>query len=178
LLSGLERVTQETVRPLPFEEVYEQYRAAVYRFCLTQVRDAAVAEDIGADVFEAAFKAYERARPEPDSVRFWLFRIAKNRVINYHRRNARWRAIAGLLHRTAEGGADVEDTATIRADLRVALQSLSGLKARDRELVGLRAAGGLSFQEIAELTGMTEHAAIVATRRAFERVREAVRSNE
>jgi RNA polymerase sigma-70 factor (ECF subfamily) len=157
--------------------VYQRYRLAVYKFCLTQVRDAAAAEDIGADVFEAAFKAYERARPDPDTVHFWLFRIARNKAINYQRRSTRWRAIANLIGRNAAEG-NVENNVETRAELREVLESFAVLSTRDRQLVGLRLAGGLSFHEIGEMMGMSERAAMTATHRACQRVRKSVRSAE
>ncbi|MBJ7594695.1 MAG: RNA polymerase subunit sigma-24, partial [Candidatus Dormibacteraeota bacterium] len=48
----------------PFDEVYQEHADAVYRFCVSQLRDLDVAEDVTADVFAAAFAAYDRVRPE------------------------------------------------------------------------------------------------------------------
>ena len=39
----------------PFEEVYREHADAVYRFCVSQLRDQATAEDVTGDVFAAAF---------------------------------------------------------------------------------------------------------------------------
>ena len=48
----------------PFDEVYRDHADAVYRFCVSQLRDQATAEDVTGDVFAAAFAAYERVRPD------------------------------------------------------------------------------------------------------------------
>ncbi len=45
------------------------------------------------------------------------------------------------------------------------------LRERDRQLVGLRVAGGLSYAEAGQVVGMREGAAKMATHRALERVR-------
>jgi RNA polymerase sigma-70 factor (ECF subfamily) len=165
--------------PLPFADVYHQYKDPVYRYCLMRVRNGEIAADIAADVFEAAFRAYGRAQPNPETVHIWLYRIARNRTINHYRRTARWRNITGILRRDAAAAVDdVEDAAEARSDLRAALETVSRLKPRDRELVGLRVGGGLSYQEIAAVMGMSEHAAAVATRRACDRIRDELRSRE
>ncbi len=61
-----------------------------------------------------------------------------------------------------------------RADLRLAISSLQGLRERDRLLVGLRLAAELSHAEIGAVLGISEHAATVAAGRAIERLRQRV----
>jgi RNA polymerase sigma-70 factor (ECF subfamily) len=143
-----------------------------------QLRDSAAAEDIAADVFEAAFKAYTRAQPDPDTVHVWLYRIARNRVFNHRRSARRLHAMIGRVGRESKRTADVEGAALMRSEVRAVLDALTILKTRDRELVGLRIAGDLTYREIGELTGMSEHAAMMATRRACDRVRDAMKERE
>ena len=77
----------------PFDEVYRDHADAIYRFCVSQLRDQDVAEDVAGDVFAAAFGAYGRVRPSPAGVRTWLFRIARNAVIDQYRREGRRRSL-------------------------------------------------------------------------------------
>jgi RNA polymerase sigma-70 factor (ECF subfamily) len=173
-LPRLDRVTP-CPEPLRFEEVYRRYADTVYRFCLSQVRSRADAEDTAADVFVAALAAYERACPDPEGVLSWLLRIAKNQVIDRHRYHRRRSAILdrflGGGDRTGPGPSDVEDEVLMRADLRLLLDRIGRLRDRDRLLVGLRVAAGLSYAQIAATTGMSERAAVVATGRALDRLR-------
>ncbi len=66
----------------------------------------------------------------------------------------------------------------MRAELREAVAAVRGLGRRDRELVALRCAGGLSYAEIADLLGISEDAARTATHRALLRVRAALRRED
>lgn len=67
------RVTDEEL----FAAVYEQYGAALYRFCLLQMKNTADAEDILQDVF--CKRLYQApAFDSPAHERNWLFRVALN----------------------------------------------------------------------------------------------------
>jgi RNA polymerase sigma-70 factor (ECF subfamily) len=157
---------------VPFEQVYARHSAAVYRFCLSQTGDPAVAEDVAADTFAAAFEAYARARPEEQRLRAWLLRIARNQAIDHHRRRARAQRLLTRWMRR-EPVPDVEEMASQNADLRRVLDAMLHLSSRDRQLLGLRLAAGLPFAEIASATGMREAAARVACHRALRRLRSA-----
>ena len=159
----------------PFDEVYREHADAVYRFCVSQLRDSATAEDIAGDVFAAAYAAYGRARPDPAGVRTWLFRIARNAVIDQYRREGRRLSLIARIGRDREFPDSVEENVEQRFDLRSIRAALETLRERDRQLVGLRVAGGLSFAEIGQVLGMREGAAKMATHRALERVRSRLR---
>jgi RNA polymerase sigma-70 factor (ECF subfamily) len=159
--------------PTPFEEVYRAHLARVYLFCLSQVRNAADAEDLAADAFASAFAAYQRSRPPADRVLPWLLAIARNAVIDHYRRAGRRATLHAVLDRHAEREAppDVESAVLRNDDLRAVLVTMRTLRQRDRQLVGLRVAADLSYAEIGAVVGLSEHAATVATRRAVSRLR-------
>ena len=163
-----ERLTGAVV---PFDEVYREHADAVYRFCVSQLRDTETAEDIAGDVFASAYAAYSRARPRPEGVRPWLFRIARNAVIDQYRREGRRLSLIARLGRDRQFPDSVEESVERRFDLRAIRAAMDTLRERDRRLVGLRVAGGLSFAEVGEVVGMREGAAKMATHRAVERLR-------
>ncbi len=162
-----------------FAGVYEAHADAVYRYCLALLGDAAAAEDAAAEAFGNACAAWPRlAGVDDEGVRRWMFRIARNAAIDHHRRGRRRALLLGRLSGTAPSSIDVETVAGIRAELREVLGALRGLRRRDRELVGLRVAAGLSFAEIAEVVGGNEQAVRTATHRALARVRAAVQEGQ
>lgn len=157
-----------------FDEVYREHAARVYRFCLSQVRDPAEAEDVAAEVFVSALSAYERTRPDAEDVQPWLLRIARNEIIDRERRRQR-RSL--VLARFFSGGSEMDPTVNVEAqvlirdELKRVLDVMKQLSARDRLLVGLRLAADLPYAEIGAVVGISEHAATVATRRAVQRLR-------
>ena len=172
LRRGTFALLDQLERPLPFEEVYARHGGPIFRFCLSQLGDPAAAEDIAAEVFVSACAAYPRVQPSAEAVRPWLFRIARNAAIDHRRRLFRGRRAVARLHVEGAAPVDVETVAALRADLREVLEAMRSLKRRERQLIGLRGAGGLSWAEIAEVMGMSESAAKMAAHRALQRVRE------
>lgn len=160
-----------------FEDVYARWVGPLYRFCLSQLRDPAAAEDVTAEVFASALAAYERVSPD-GGVAPWLFRIARNAVVDEHRRRHRGLRLLTALRRRDPRAADPGDTVALRDEAWRAGEAIARLRPRDRELVGLRVAGQLSYAEIAAVTGMSETAAKVATHRALVTVRRALRDGE
>ena len=154
-----------------FEIVYRVHVDAVYRFCLSQVRNPALAEDLAADTFTSAYAAYPRVQPASNVVRPWLFRIARNQTIDHGRRFRRGLRAIGVLQARPAEARSVENAAQQRDDLRRVVAAITTLRPRDRVLVGLRVASALPFSEIAEIVGISEVAARAATHRALERVR-------
>jgi RNA polymerase sigma factor (sigma-70 family) len=153
-----------------FEAVYRAHAAGVYRFCLSQLRDPHLAEDVAAASFASAYAAWRRARFDtPEGVRPWLYRIARNAVADEWRRQRRRREAPA--DDSVRGGVDVATAAGIRAELRAVITVMDRLRERDRLLVGLRLGGGLSHAEVAAVLGMSERAAITASGRALERLR-------
>jgi len=160
--------------PLDFAEVYSRYADSVYRFCLSQLRDPAVAEDVAADVFASAFAAYRAAPIDPGVLRPWLFRIARNAAIDNRRRtHSRFRMLDAL-RADRRFSQDVEGAVVIREELRTVLAAIAKLRRRQRELVGLRVAAGLTYAQIGEVLGMSENAARMGVQRAIAKVRAAV----
>ncbi len=159
--------------PYPrFDDVYAAHADRVYRFFLSQLRDPALAEDLGAETFVRAFTAYSRDHPDPERIVAWIFAIARNVAIDHHRRNRRWRRALDDLRHRPEPTRDVESMAADRAHLDSTLVALQRLRPRARQIIGLRMNTDMSHAEIGALLGMSERAAIAATHRALQRLRE------
>ncbi len=163
---------------LDFAEVYRRHADSVYRFCLSQLRDPAAAEDVAADVFAAAFAAFANVYPTDDGVRPWLFRIARNATIDHRRRTGTRFRLLGALRGRGNYSVDVESAAAIRQQLRDVLDAVGRLRERDRQLIGLRVAAGLSYAQIGEVMGIKENAARMATQRAVVKVRSVLEKDD
>lgn len=153
------------------EQLYYVHRSAVYRFCVSQLRDHHLAEDAAADVFAVALRTYHRVHNDEGAL-FWLLTIAR-RVTDRHRRSGLRRA--RLVERAGavvpEQHSDVQDEVVIRQELRRVIDAMATMSKRDRVLIGLRLAAQLSYAEIAEMQNTSEGAARVATHRALKILR-------
>jgi RNA polymerase sigma factor (sigma-70 family) len=134
-----------------FARVYDTHVFAVYGFVMYRVRDKPTAEDLTQATFVRALDAWSRYDPRKSSERTWLLAIARNLLIDHHRRDRSDRSqpfdeyespsVAGPEARLTEGP-DLE-------------QALAELSEREREVIALRFGGDLSGPEIAELTGLS-----------------------
>ena len=157
----------------PFEEVYRTYANSVFAFCWSQTGNHSDAEDLAADVFASAFAAYRSGGPDPDKLRAWLMRIARNAVIDHYRRNGRRSAILARFFSgsTERADTDIEGEIVMRDEVTHVIRQMAGLRERERLVIGLRVASDLSYAEMAAVLGVSEHAATMATRRALEKLR-------
>src|SRR3989449_10639911 len=71
--------------PAAFGQLYDRHVEAVYRYVYYRVRNDAEAEDLTSDVFMRALRAISRYEPR-QAFLAWLYRIARNAVIDRSRR--------------------------------------------------------------------------------------------
>jgi RNA polymerase sigma-70 factor (ECF subfamily) len=157
----------------PFEQVYRDHAARVYRYCLSQVSHRGDAEDLASDVFAAAFHAFAAVELTPGAELAWLLRIARNAVIDHRRRHTRRSALVARFfggETEADPKADVEGEVVLRDEVRLAIAAMAHLSDKDRTVIGLRIAAGLPHAEVAAVLGVSEHAATMACKRALTRL--------
>ena len=103
------------------------------------------------DVVQGAFIRLMRQRPVPENVVGWLYRVVRNDAVSQSRSTSR-----RVRHEAAAGSDRMPwfKPATDEAlDAKEAVAALQLLSSELREVVVLRLWSGLSFDEIAELTG-------------------------
>ena len=111
------------------------------------------------DCVQEAFVALASQTESPDNPIAWLFRVVRNRALNEsrcsQRRHRRERDVAKHdLHR-----GDPADLTESHEERNRMLSVLEGLQPVDRELIVLRIWSGLSWKEIAKLTGTSSSSA-------------------
>ncbi len=120
--------------------------------------DGSAARDVVQDVF-LRLCAQDRAKVEP-RLAPWLFAVCRNRALDERRRRR------GMHHATARSdvetlatldapGATAEETAERRDATTQALQAVDALPEAQQEVVRLKFRHGLSYREIAEVTGLS-----------------------
>lgn len=130
--------------------VYLRYAPAVRGYLRAQgVPDA---DDVLSEVFLQVARSLPRFSGDDDHLRAWVFTIARNRVIDAHRR----RSVRPQLV-----DSPVPDLAAPKADDPVdpsLVAALAQLTQEQREVVVLRFVADLPLEEVATLTGRTEGA--------------------
>jgi RNA polymerase sigma factor (sigma-70 family) len=161
-----------------FGALYDRYVEAVYRYVFYRVRNDADAEDLVSDVFMRALRAIPRYEPRVAFLA-WLYRIARNAVIDRARRSRTQISFEDAL---AHPGVDqvVEPDATVLAlsDKEAVRAALAKLTPLQQEVIVLRFVEGYSTHEIADLVGKREGTVRGIQFRALEALRALIPSRE
>jgi RNA polymerase sigma factor (sigma-70 family) len=149
-----------------FRQLYDHYLPAVYaRVCaLVPLADA---EDVTQEVFLSVARSVHSFRGD-SAFSTWVNSIVKRRVADYHRRAARRVPQVPLpedYDAPAENSLGVEEELVIK-------QVLRALPEHQREVILLRLADGLPFEEVASRLGIKVGAAKVRFYRAIAACRE------
>ena len=155
-----------------FEYIYRTHIQALYRYGYSFHADEAVVVDSIHDLFSNIWQKRERLG-DTDSIKFYLFKSLKNRLIRHTRRErilpyADFVPVATLL---PDDAPDESALTTLHQKLDLHLGELS---VRQQEIIRLRFYENLPHEQIAELMQMNPqsaknllHRAILALRKHF-----------
>jgi RNA polymerase sigma-70 factor (ECF subfamily) len=141
--------------PWAFGLIFDHYHDAIYRFIASRVHRPSDAEDLTQHVFVKALEALPRYEARGVPFGGWLFRLARNAVIDHVRTrhdHAELDSVLGWSH----GDAGPEEIAVVRQELDAVGEALASLTSEQREAIELRFFAGLSAREAAEAMGKQE----------------------
>ncbi len=164
-----------------FEELVRRYQRPIAAYVYRMVGDYDAALDLTQEVFIKVYGSLERYRPEY-KFSTWIYRIAHNAAIDHLRRTGGVRTED--LEAEGEGGRTYErplassapspeqesERRERRAEIEEVVQALAPAY---RELIVLRHAHDLSYDEIAEVTGLP----LGTVKNRIFRAREAMRTH-
>jgi RNA polymerase sigma-70 factor (ECF subfamily) len=131
-----------------FAALYRAHIQPIYRYVFLRTSNSQLAEDLTADVFLRAVEGLPRYTNRGLPFGAWLFRIARDRVVDHYRRTTR-RPVAeldeGLVSEVPGPGARVEGRDEV-ASLYDALRSLTD---EQRDVIQLRFMEARSLAETA-----------------------------
>jgi RNA polymerase sigma-70 factor, ECF subfamily len=135
--------------------------------------DPVAAEDVEADTWLAAARDLASFGGDDQQFRAWMFTIARNRLIDWRRREARRSVVApeALGERPADDDPAVTALDVLRADAAVA-QVRALLPRGQAEVILLRVLGGLEVAEVAAIVGKRPGTVRVLQHRGLRRLAE------
>lgn len=138
-----------------FARLYDLYVQPVYRYLLSKIGNEQEAEDLTAQTFLAALQGLPRYKHRGNFAA-WLFSIARNKSIDYYRKETRQRNIE-------EGSLNSMDSKWIQERMKTdhtldLSRLIKSLPEEEQELLRLRFVAQMRFREIASLIGKNESA--------------------
>jgi RNA polymerase sigma-70 factor, ECF subfamily len=138
-----------------FGLLFDHYHLPVYRYIVSRVHRPADAEDLTQLVFVKALEALPRYESRGIPFGGWLFRLARNTVID-HVRTRHEHADLGAAAGHAGSAAGPDEVTVARLELDEVSDALTSLTDEQRESIELRFFAGLSAREAAEVMGKQE----------------------
>ena len=161
-----------------FGALYDRYVEAVYRYVFYRVRNDADAEDLVSDVFMRALRAIPRYEPRVAFLA-WLYRIARNAVIDRARRSRTQISFEdALAHPNVDQVVEPDATILALSDKEAVRDALAKLTPLQQEVIVLRFVEGYTTHEIADLVGKREGTVRGIQFRALEALRTLIPSRE
>lgn len=152
------------------DDVVRGYYLEIFKYCFWQTKNKEQAEDITQETFYKAIR-FLNAYKNNGSFRAFLYKIAHNTCIDYHKRKMDISDVDMLEVIYEESGfREIEDL----MDFEKMLVSLND---KQRELIILRFGQDLSFREIAEITGRKLRTVQTEISRALRKIEKSRKGN-
>jgi RNA polymerase sigma-70 factor (ECF subfamily) len=153
-----------------FDAIYDRFADALFRYLYARCGDVALAEELTGDVWVRVVErlpAFRFPAGDPDAAfAGWLYRIARNLVIDSYRRR-RHHAHVPLSDTLSANEAPPDEHVIAGDDRRALRAAIEQLTAEQREVVLLRFVEERTNAEVALLTGRSENAVKVMQHRAL-----------
>ena len=153
----LDRLVAEAQRgdPEAFGRIFDAYVGPIHRFIASRVNRPSDAEDLTQLVFVKALEALPRYEARGIPFGGWLFRLARNAIIDQIRtRRDHLSLVTAMTRATDDAGP--EAVASLREDIHRVARAMSDLTDDQREVIEQRFFAGLSVLEAAVAMGRQE----------------------
>jgi RNA polymerase sigma-70 factor (ECF subfamily) len=167
-------------RPSHADDLIELYWNRAYRFAAMVTRNDQESADIAQEALLKALRHLDRFDSKQGTFESWLWQIVLNTARDAGRAAGRRQALVDRLKlngRVAADG-DAETLALRRLGDNQLLSAVRGLPKQPRTVIALRFGAGLSYREMGRQMGISEAAALMATRRALATLRRNINSKE
>lgn len=155
-----------------FGILYDRYADGIYRFVYVHLSETLEAEDLTSEVFLRAWKHLPKYKEQGHPFSAFLFKIARNAIIDYRRKlkpkiNRAQELLESTVNHSLNPGSIIENS----HERQLLNATINHLQEDYRLVLVLRFINGLSPREVAEIMGRSEGAIRVLQFRALKAIR-------
>lgn len=152
-----------------FKKIYDDNVESIYRFIFLKVSKREVAQDITSETFRKGWEAFKK-NPDMDNPRAYLYRIARNAVIDHYRTKKEHLSPDDM--QLENEGKNLEDIADENLRIKKIKAAMKNLKDNYQDIIIYRYLEEMEISEIAELLEKSEGAVRVTIHRATKALKE------
>ena len=154
-----------------FEEVYDTCYERVFNFLYSKILQREDAEDITAETFIKAMRAYDNYDPAKSSVATWLCTIARNCLIDHVRRSHKDKIIP--FDEAKDRGAADPELVKLDEDVeKRVFHIFKKLKPEESEILSMRYMMEMEYNDIGKMLAISPKAAAKRVERLLKKCRE------
>jgi len=138
------------------DAIYKKYCKCVYNFLYKLTNDIELSEELTQETFYTAIKKINTLNKK-ESIRTWLYQIAKNKWKDYLRKNKK--ANIDLEENTVENlvaNYDIEEDMIAKDNIIEFYKKIHMLDIDTREIIYLKIIRNFTFKEISQILGKNE----------------------
>jgi len=160
-----------------FSELYNHYMPAIYRFIYMKVSHRHIAEDLTHEVFLSAWQNLPRYQDQGFPFSSWLYKLARNRVIDHYRTAKPYIDLESIDPEIAEIDQKLESALDQDFQFQLVKKALKNLKPDQQDVLIMKFIDDLSHQEIAFVMKKSEGAVRLIQHRAIQELKKELGDN-
>lgn len=160
-----------------FIQAYEEHSDAIFRFCLYKLYfDREKAKDLMQQTFTKTWDYISEGK-EIDNLKAFLYKTARNLIIDYHRKKKE-QSLENILDSGRQFGDSSTEEIHDKIEVEKYKKLMQDLDEKYREAVMLRYVEELKPQEIAEILDISVNNVSVRIHRGLKKLKELIKQNE
>lgn len=159
-----------------FKEIYSRLWLKVYKYIYYLVQNREEAEELAQDVFQKIYIKYKHNKLELDKVEAYIFRAAKNSVVDKWRQNGR-KAKVVAIEDISVFDVDKHQEKRITENM-VVKEALEELDNDSKTVIELRIIRGYSVKEVANIMNKPEGTIKSLQFRALKKLKDILKKGE
>ena len=149
-----------------FGNLYDKHVDEIYRFIFLKVSTREIAQDITAETFRKGWQAFKK-NPKMDNPRAYLYRIARNLVIDHYRTKKQHITDQEIINELEDHSKDLQDKAAEAKEMAKIKEAMENLKDSYQDIIIYKYLEEMSNSEIARIMDKSEGAVRVTAHRAI-----------